>query len=759
MSNLPALISDLALILTTAGVTTILFRWLKQPVVLGYIVAGFLIGPHFYLLPSVADPANISIWADIGIIFLLFALGLEFSFKKLMAVGGAAGIATAIDMCAMGLLGFALGQALGWTQMESVLLGGMISMSSTSIIIKVFSDMGLKKKKFTGIVFGMLIVEDLVAILMLVLLSTVAVGKHFEGVTLLWNVMRLIFFIVIWFVVGIFVIPSLLKRFKRFLNDEMLLIVAVGLCLGMVLFANAVGFSSALGAFIMGSILAETIESHRIEQLIAPLKNLFGAVFFISVGMMLVPEVFVSHSWTILALTLAVMLGQIVFATLGIFASGESLRDAMQGGFSLAQIGEFSFILAALGIKLGVLNEVIYPMVITVSIVTTFATPYLIRLAPPAYAGLARFIPATWTRVLNGSLASGKVMSSHVVERSKLWKGVLTSLFIYALLALAALMLARQYAVPVITSAVSGSGGRAIAAAATLLLMSPFLVGIMVQRRKQILQELAQMVSDRHRHLHRRRLVLLSLLKTATCVALIMAALMPLLAGAWHIALLAALAVIALLLYIERYGNRQFRLTDLFLKNYHEKDVHEQSSLAVSLQTTAALLHKNVHVESISIPQNAGIGGKTLAELDFKHLTGVNVLSIVRGSRRINVPGGGERVFPFDRMVVAGSDDEIQQFMQLAQQSIFAGTDGGGEENAAAQISLSLYVVEAGSPLAGRTIKELRVREKTGCMIISIDRHQQTISEVSASIALQQDDVLLLAGESRSLAGFERLMI
>lgn len=752
MSPLPALISDLALILITAGVTTILFRWLKQPVVLGYIVAGFLIGPHFYLLPSVADPANISIWADIGIIFLLFALGLEFSFKKLMAVGGAAGIATAVDMSAMILLGFALGQALGWTPMESLLLGGMISMSSTSIIIKVFSDMGLTKKKFTGIVFGMLIVEDLVAILMLVLLSTVAASKHFEGATLLWSLMRLIFFIVIWFVVGIVIIPSLLKRFKRFLNDEMLLIVAVGLCLGMVLFANAVGFSSALGAFIMGSILAETIESRRIENLIAPLKNLFGAVFFISVGMMLAPEVFVSHSWTILALTLAVVLGQMLFATLGIFASGESLKDAMQGGFSLAQIGEFSFILAALGIRLGILSEAIYPIVITVSVATIFITPYLIRLAPPAYAGLARHIPATWTRVLNGSTTSSTLVSNHRDEQNAMWKNVLTALFVYALLAMAALLLARQYVVPLIASAVSGGWGQLLESVVTLLLMSPFLTGIMLQRRRRMLHH--------HLRLHQRRMLLLSLLKTATCVLLIMAALKPLLAGTWYLMLPATLAVMVLLFYIERYGNRQLNLTDLFLKNFHDKEMREESKLAVSPQTAARLLHKNVHVESISIPQNASAGGKTLAELNFKHLTGVNILSIVRGSRRINVPSGSERIFPLDRVVVAGSDDEIQRFMQLAQQDIFVDhNDSDDEDTAATQISLSLHVVDAASPLAGHTIKELRVREKTGCMIIGIDRHEQTIAEVSADITLQPDDVLLLAGESKNLERFENLKI
>ena len=400
MAHLPDFISDLAIILITAGIVTIIFKWLKQPVVLGYIVAGFLASLHFKkfieklvidisgasdesvrsifkTLPEISDMGNVGIWAEIGVIFLLFALGLEFSFKKLMDVGGKASIATLINLGSMIIIGYLAGQLFivnlidDWTRMDSIYLGCMLSMSSTTIIIKAFNDMGLQKKKFAGIVFGMLIVEDIAAIIMMVLLTTFASSQHIESGELANSVVKLFFFMLIWFIVGIYMIPTILKKLKKYLNDETLLIVAIGLCLGMVLFASIVGFSAALGAFIMGSILAETIESKHIEHLMEPLKNLFGAVFFVSVGMMIDPAIIAEYGVLVIILTLVVLIGRIIFATLGVMASGESLKVAMQSGFSLAQIGEFSFIIATLGVSLGVITDTLYPIIVAVSVITT----------------------------------------------------------------------------------------------------------------------------------------------------------------------------------------------------------------------------------------------------------------------------------------------------------------------------------------------------------------------------------------------------
>ncbi|MDR2129571.1 MAG: cation:proton antiporter [Odoribacteraceae bacterium] len=748
MSHLAPLISDLALILITAGVTTILFKWLKQPVVLGYIVAGFLISPHFYLLPSVADPENIQIWAEIGIIFLLFALGLEFSFRRLMTVGGTASVATLLNMGSMIVVGYLIGQWIGWTQMESIFLGGMLSMSSTTIIIKAFNEMGLQKKKFAGIVFGMLIVEDLAAILMMVLLSTVAVSKHFAGTELIENVLRLLFFIVIWFIGGIYIIPSLLKRFKRFLNDEMLLIVAVGLCLGMVLFANSVGFSVALGAFIMGSILAETVESKRVEHLIEPLKNLFGAVFFVSVGMLLSPDIFVGQGWAILICTAAVLVGRIIFATLGVLASGEGLKVSLQSGFSLAQIGEFSFIIATLGMQLGVISAFIYPMIVTVSIITTFTTPYFIRLANPTYAALERVIPPGWRTLIDGYSASREKCVNRQSDWTKVWRSILSTVLVFMLLSIAVLLVARQYVIPFIIEKIPHAWGAALAATVTLLLMAPFLAGLVLPRKK-IKTEFVRLWMDSS--FYKGLLISLTLLRVIVCMALILQVLIPLFPGMKSWLVLIAFVIMLILVFFEGFKRRPEKMEELFMENLTEKERMEENDKTINHHVRSLLLDKNVHVEEIDIPHETPILGKTLSELKFKQQTGVNIISIIRGRHRINIPDGNEAIYPFDKIVVVGSDEEIQQFMQAVQEK--NRMESGEEEFR--QIALSRYVVEKGSSFIGRSIRELKIREKTGCLVIGIDRAGETMTELTADLVLQPDDLLWLAGEKGYLSAFE----
>ena len=407
MSHLPTLIADLALILMSASIITLLFKWLKQPLVLGYIVAGLLAGPYVRIFPTVGDMENINTWAEIGVVFLLFALGLEFSFKKLMNVGSAAFITATTEVISMLLIGFMVGHLLGWSTMNSVFLGGMLSMSSTTIIIKAFDDLGLRSQRFTGIVFGTLVVEDLIAILMMVILSTMAVSKEFVGEELLMSVLKVVFFLILWFLIGIFILPFFLKKAKRLMNNETLLIVSLGLCLGMVVLATRTGFSAALGAFIMGSILAETVEAEHIEHIIQPVKDLFGAIFFVSVGMLVNPAVLVQYAWPVVIITLVTLVGKSIFSSLGVLLSGEPLKVSVKSGFSLAQIGEFAFIIAGLGASLKVLDSFIPPIIVAVSVITTFTTPYFIRLANPFAEWLYKILPPK-TRESLDRYASGK---------------------------------------------------------------------------------------------------------------------------------------------------------------------------------------------------------------------------------------------------------------------------------------------------------------------------------------------------------------
>ncbi len=747
MSHLPPLVSDLALILIVAGIVTILFKLIKQPVVLGYIVAGFLISPHFVLFPSVVDMSNISTWAEIGVIFLLFALGLEFSFKKLIDVGGTASIATLINMGSMVAIGYVIGQLLGWTQMESVFLGGMLSMSSTTIIIKAFNDMKLQKKKFANLVFGMLIVEDLAAILMMVLLSTMAGSHHFEGAGLLENVLKLIFFMMIWFVVGIYLIPTFLKKLKNHLNDETLVIVSVGLCLGMVLFADTVGFSTALGAFIMGSILAETIESKHIEHLIEPIKNLFGAVFFVSVGMMIMPSILLEYAIPILILTVTVLIGRVIFASLGVLASGEGLKVSIQAGFSLAQIGEFSFIIATLGMQLGVISKFIYPVIVAVSVITTFTTPYFMKASVPIYQALEKRVPPKWEKLISGYASSNRKTVNRQNDWNILLKKVITTVVIYFVLSLAVFFTCRELLYWPIMGYIPNIGGRIASALITLLCMSPFMRAIMKNKTKT--EESERLWQDSH--FNKGALIALHVLRIALCVTLILMVLIPLFPKATGILLVASVVIAITITFFQGFKTQTNKLEKQFLENLNDKELAENKRGTINQQVKNDLLNKNIHLEEIEIPQNSSRIGKTLAELNFRQTTGVDVVSIIRGDLKINIPDPKQYIYPFDRLIVAGTDEELQAFIaRIEERKLNRQTD------TQYQISLTQYELEDNCLLIGKAIKNSQIREKTDTMVIGIDRNNESVTDISANTVLEKGDVIWLAGEQNKLDGFEK---
>jgi len=688
---------------------------------------------------------NITVWGEIGVIFLLFALGLEFSFKKLMDVGGPASIATLINMGSMIVIGYIIGQIMGWTSIESMFLGGMLSMSSTTIIIKAFNDMGLQKKKFAGIVFGMLIVEDLAAILMMVLLSTIAVSQHFEGMELLENVAKLLFFMVIWFVVGIYIIPSLLKKFKKHLNDETLLVVAIGMCLGMVLFASAVGFSAALGAFIMGSILAETVEAKHIEHLIEPIKNLFGAVFFVSVGMMIAPDIIVEYAIPILILTFVVLIGRVIFATLGVIASGEGLKVSVQAGFSLAQIGEFSFIIATLGMQLGVISDFIYPIIVAVSVITTFTTPYFIKASTPVYHFLEKKIPSKWEKLLTGYANSSHKTVNLQNDWNTFLKKVLSMVAIYFALALAVFFLCRKFLIPFVIDYIPDIWGHIAAALVTLLLMAPFMGSIM--RKYTRIPEAKKLWKDSH--FNKGALIALTLFRFALCVALILMVLVPLFPRMTGLLLVISGILAIALAFSEGFKSQSEKLEERFFENLNDKENTEERKKAIERNARNELLSKNIHLEEIEVPQNSQKVGKTLAELNFKQSTGVDIVSIIRGNQKINIPDGNVQIFPFDKLIVAGTDDELQSFMSsLESRKIDENTE------ALHQISLSQFELEEGCSLIGTAIKDSQIREKTDTMIIGMERDGTEIADFSADTILKEGDTLWLAGENNKLNSF-----
>ncbi|MDL2212769.1 cation:proton antiporter [Bacteroides sp. OttesenSCG-928-J23] len=751
MAHLHDFIGDLAIILITAGLATILFKWLKQPIVLGYILAGIIAGPYTTALPTVTDMANVEIWAEIGVIFLLFALGLEFSFKRLISVGGTASTATLINLGSMIIIGYIVGRVLGWTQMDSLFLGGMLSMSSTTIIIKAFNDMGLQKQKFAGIVFGMLIVEDLAAILMMVLLSTLAVSNEIEGTTLLTSLLRLVFFILIWFIVGIYLIPTVLKVVKRFLNGETLLILAVGLCFGMVLFASYVGFSAALGAFIMGSILAETVAAKPIEHLIDPIKNFFGAIFFVSVGMMLNPHIIVEYAGLILLLVIIILVGRIFFATLGVLASGEGLKVALQAGFSLAQIGEFSFIIATLGMSLGVISETLYPIIVSVSIITTFTTPYCIKLSTPFYNYLERRIPNSWNKLITGYASSSHKTVNTQNDWNKLLKSILQLLAIYSTLALAIIFLCERFTTPFITEHLPGVLGKIVASTLAILLMAPFLRAIMMKKNKS--QEVKNLWSDSH--FNRGVLISLIAFRLAICMALVLMVLIPLFPRFTLMMVIIGLAVMTLIIFSQGFKTQSRKMEAHFLENYYHKQKVDDKKAALSRTAKNHLLSKEIHIEEIEIAPNSPKVGKTLRELNFRRKTGVSIVTIIRGHKKINVPDANERLYPYDTIVVAGADEDIQKLTRAIAERR---TKREEEETPEHHVHLSQYVVEENSPMIGRTIIELSIQEKTECMIISVDRKEITIVNIPIHFTFKEGDTILLAGDEEKLYSFEKNM-
>ena len=745
MSEIPPLISDLSVILILAGLVTLLFKKLKQPVVLGYIVAGILAGPSIDTLPTVVDSESIRIWADIGVIFLLFALGLDFSFKKLMKVGGTAVIGAITIVIGMMTTGYITGSLLGWGQMNSLFLGGMLSMSSTTIIFKAFDDMGLRNQQFAGVVFGILIVEDLFAVLLMVLLSTLAVSKQFEGIEMLDSVIKLVIFLLFCFVIGIYMIPSFLKKTKRFLNDETLLIISLGMCLGMVMIATKAGFSSALGAFVMGSILAETIDAERIGILIKPVKDLFGAIFFVSVGMLIDPLMLWEYKLPIAIITAVVMIGQICFSSFGVLLSGQPIKIAVQSGFSLAQIGEFAFIIAGLGLTLNVTDEFLYPIVVAVSVITTFFTPYMIRLAEPACKGVDRIIPGPWKRFLE-RYSSGSNTIRQKSDWNKLLKSLVRIVGTYTAVCLVIIFLWLQFATPFISQHLVGFKGNVLSLILLLAIISPMLRAMMMKKNRSI--EFQQLWNDSK--YNRGPLVSLVILRIILCIGLVMLPVAKLLNATAGILLAIASALIVLMIFSKRLKKQSILMERHFFSNLIAREREQERRSPISQRFANHLLERDLHLADFEIHQNSPSIGKSLKQLNFRQKCNVNIVTIIRGKQRINIPGGDEQLYPFDKIIAVGIDKDLEQFRHHVEErykeSYEEQQDIEPEEMHMEQIFISKE-----SNLVGRSIIQSGIRDKAACLVIGIERGNCSIQNPRPSTIFEEGDIVWIVGESDKL--------
>lgn len=757
MSHLPTIISDLAMILLVAGVTTILFKKINQPLVLGYIIAGFITGPNFSFFPTIADKANVQSWSEIGVIFLLFALGLEFSFYKLKSVGSTAFIATTIIISSMLCVGYGVGHLLGWSHMDSIFLGGMLSMSSTAIIIKAFDDLKLRSESFTEVVVGVLIVEDIAGIAMMVILSTIAVATSgISTVELLLNVGRLVFFLVLWFVLGMYIIPSFFKRASKLMNDETLVVASIGLCLGMVVIATSLGFSSALGAFIMGSLIAEAPNAEKIERLVCPIKDLFGAVFFVSVGMMVNPSLLVEYAVPVIVLVLTTIFGQLFFSTCGVLASGQNLRTAVHSGFSLTQIGEFSFIIATLGMSLGVISSFLYPIIVAVSVITTFTTPFFIMNAEPCYQSLIKIMPSRMLSWINRHTTSSVNNS-----KDKDWKNLLSAyvlhMLIFSTLLTAIAIAADLYLLPYLCDTLNLPHGQYITAGITLLIMAPILRAVMINRDST--SELYATLWFKRRANHVPLLILL--LGKAIVIGLSLYFVFNILLGLHGLLALAAIGIAAYFISSSDWLMSEYlRIESRFLVNLNEKHMRKHREATQQGSVHYKWFDQELHLAAYQVADDSPVIGKNFIQLSFRQSYGFNILQVVTADKKIiDMPGGNYVVQKGDIFLLIGTpkqgsifDAAIKQLnlklnRVMEPRSLRQFMLDYGDKHPEEQFISLAITIDKHSPLLGTSLKAANLRHKWNCLVVGLERGAFTITNPHVSLVFEENDLLWILGK------------
>ena len=748
-----SLIQDLALILVVAGIVTLLFRKLHQPLVLGYIVAGFLVSPHMPYIMSVVERRNIQTWADIGVMFLLFSLGLDFSFKKIMKMGASPMISACSIIFCMTVLGICVAHAFGWSRMDCIFLGGMLAMSSTTIIFKAFDDMSLRQHHFASVVISVLILEDILAIVMMVMLAAISGGNNPDGGEMAQSILRIVFFLVLWFVVGIFAIPLFLRHIRKLMSNETLLIVSLGLCCLMAVISAKAGFSSAFGAFVMGSILAETVEADKIERIVEPVKNLFGAIFFVSVGMLVDPSILISYYIPILSIVLTIIIGQSVFGSFSFLLGGESLRNAIRCGFSMAQIGEFAFIIASLGLSLGVISDFLYPVVVAVSVITTFLTPYMMKASVPCYGYLERHLPKRLQRSI--TLMSGRDPQHSDSDKGnwhKLLRAMVINTMIYSILSIAVIAISITMLLPFLRSVIPSSTNSSMPSTwianllcgiVTIIAISPFLRAIVMKKNHS--EEFQALWSENR--INRFPLVFTIICRTIIAMAFVFYVCNYL--THFTNAILITVAVIAIVLMVmsRKLKRHSIRLERLFVMNLRSRDIAAQARGKRRPLYEGRLLDRDIHIAEIEIPEDSRWAGKRLSQLRLRNRFGVHVSSILRGIRRINTPSGDCIIFPGDKIQAIGSDSQLAKFSTAADIEIYQ----EDTEIERKEMQLKQLLVTSESMFIGKTLSESKIRDEYHCMVVGLDTGKKNLTMISPTYRFEDGDIIWIVGEADAL--------
>lgn len=748
MESLPALFSDLALILVTAGITTVIFKWLKQPLVLGYIIAGILIGPYFPWFPVVGDHESVETWSEIGMVFLLFAIGLEFSFKKLKKQAGTVGITALTELVSMCVIGFLLGKLLGWSQMDCIFLGAMLSMSSTTIIAKAFEDLKMKGEKFTGSVIGVLVVEDLAAILMMVILSTLAVSTTLNGSELLYSVIKLVFFLLVWYVGGVFIIPTILKWTRKFMSEETLTVFAVGLCFSMVWLANKAGFSSALGAFIMGSILAETLEAEMIHKLTTPIKNLFGALFFVSVGMMVNPVILVQYWWQVLVITVVVVVLKSLSSGIGMLFSGDNLRNSVRAGMCFGQIGEFSFIIATVGISFGVIDGFMYPIIVSVSIITTFLTPYLIKGGDPLYHWIERKFPDKFVKYLENKDKKIKKKNGKWVTFRSFIIGHFKSIVIYSFLVFALMLICFSLLSLLIGhTSIPMSITVLISLAVTLVVISPLIWALGYKRELERDTIDSIMKKEASRRIVRFVYILRFILAWFFAFLVIRHFLddkfwqsIGIQMNSIIMATVAALAYMLLMRGISPAMKWYERIEARFLDNFNKRQAQHSFILPTVLQD-------NFTMEKMSLSPKSTYIGKSIRHCDFYSAYNITVVCVERADEFYDLPRRDFVLFPSDIITFLGTEEELgklRPFVEVEDEVLV-------KERPVSEMEIHYSVVSEGSNYLGISLHDTDLRNRYNALVIAVERDDDFILNPPPSVVFQKDDtVWFVATEAKA---------
>ena len=698
------------------------------------------------LTMSVIDEADIKTWADIGVIFTLFSLGLDFSFKKIVKMGASPIISCIVIVFCMMMLGVCVGHGFGWARMDCIFLGGMLAMSSTTIIYKAFDDMGLRQQKFAGTVMSVLILEDILAIVMMVMLSAIASGHTPGGSQMLVSVVKIAFFLVLWFIVGIFAIPLFLRHVRKLMNGETLLIVALGLCCGMAVLSTKVGFSSAFGAFVMGSILAETIEADKIIKLVEPVKNLFGAIFFVSVGMLVDPQIIIDYAVPIGVLVVTILVGQAVLGTLGFMLGGESLKSAMRCGFSMAQIGEFSFIIASLGLSLGVISNFLYPVVVAVSVITTFLTPYMIRFATPASQFMEKHLPAKLIATFN-HMAISQPSSTQQSKWHSLLRQMTVITMAYSILSAAVIALMFTFVLPFISSLMPSKDMRwyanVLTGLLTILLVSPFLRAI-VMKKNHSPEWKRLWVESNINHIPLIFTIVVRFMIAMSFIFYICNYL-----SHFTNALIICIAMVAVMcmIFSRQIKKRSIKLERLFLNNLHSRDIQAQVLGKKRPLYEGHLLDRDIHISEFEVPDESRWAGKPIKELHLRQQFGVDVSSIFRGSHRINIPKSNTLIFPGDRLQIIGTDEQTQKFHHALQTELIE-EDVEIEKH---EMRLAQMIISAKSTFCGKSLAQCDISKQYGCMVVGLEEGLESLTKIKPTYVFEKGDILWIVGEDTNI--------